>query len=153
MYCPSCGAEFTNGLKFCKRCGANLNSVKKTQETGLDLGKFASMFWSIGVFGMTGLALLVGGLLGAMGIGVKSDAVVVVAIFMLMTILAIAGMLTFQLSRLIKLANDMQFESREFDIERTPAQIEESPLGMPSVTEHTTRNMEPSKFKETVVRK
>src|SRR5206468_7108775 len=31
MYCPSCGAEYTIELKYCNRCGANLNTALAAQ--------------------------------------------------------------------------------------------------------------------------
>lgn len=29
MFCPGCGNQFTDGLKFCKQCGANLLNVRE----------------------------------------------------------------------------------------------------------------------------
>ena len=50
MFCPRCGANQTEELKFCKSCGANLSAVRQvvdTRETGekIDRGKpwFADM--------------------------------------------------------------------------------------------------------------
>src|SRR6478672_4286954 len=35
MYCPNCGDQATQGLKYCKRCGSGLNpSAVQTEEKG-----------------------------------------------------------------------------------------------------------------------
>jgi hypothetical protein len=44
MFCPQCGSDQSNELKFCKACGANLSTVRQalaTRETGekADWGK------------------------------------------------------------------------------------------------------------------
>src|SRR5689334_2753229 len=55
MFCPQCGSNQSNELKFCKLCGANLHAVRQvvaTRETGekFDWGKtwVAQMFLSEG---------------------------------------------------------------------------------------------------------
>jgi hypothetical protein len=55
MFCPQCGSNQSNDLKFCKLCGANLQAVRQvvaTRETGekFDWGKtwVAEMFLSEG---------------------------------------------------------------------------------------------------------
>ncbi|HET8676455.1 MAG TPA: hypothetical protein VFO63_11745, partial [Blastocatellia bacterium] len=77
MYCPVCGAETVQGLKYCKQCGANLNPPG----AHVNISKLTGMFWAIAVFGIGALGLLVGGALGvtAMGQG-GSDLAAVVAI-------------------------------------------------------------------------
>lgn len=156
MYCPTCGAEFTNGLKYCKRCGSSLVVTEKPSANGMDLEKFTGMFWAVAVVGIAGLALLVGGILGALGMGVRSDGMIVTSVFMLATIVVIVGMLTRQLSRLIKLVEDrppyVQPKRSDETDERAYPRIAESPSSISSVTEHTTRNMEPSKYKSPLAR-
>ena len=76
MYCPNCGAEFTNGLKYCKRCGANLSQSVSSAMSGDDIGKFASMFWAIAVYGFVSLAVLIGGVIAL--VALKAVPVVVV---------------------------------------------------------------------------
>ncbi|MCI0490126.1 MAG: hypothetical protein L0229_26330 [Blastocatellia bacterium] len=156
MYCPTCGAEFTNGLKYCKRCGSSLVATEKPVAGGINLEKFTGMFWAIAVVGIAGLALLIGGILGVTGMGVEGKGIAVVSALVLATILAIVGMLTRQLSRLIKLAEDSQssIQSRRIDEtgERAYPRIAAPPAELSSVTEHTTRNMEPSKYKAPVAR-
>lgn len=42
MYCPNCGTQITEALKFCKRCGANLLGVREAMTRGgtnFDWGK------------------------------------------------------------------------------------------------------------------
>ncbi|HKV39526.1 MAG TPA: hypothetical protein VJX67_09960 [Blastocatellia bacterium] len=40
MFCPGCGANQSEQLKFCKSCGINLNSVRQAVATGESPGKF-----------------------------------------------------------------------------------------------------------------
>lgn len=55
MFCPQCGSNQSDGLRFCKLCGANLHAVRQvvaTRETGegFDWSKtwVAEMFLSEG---------------------------------------------------------------------------------------------------------
>jgi hypothetical protein len=40
MFCPQCGSEQSDELKFCKACGANLLAVRKAVESPDAAGKF-----------------------------------------------------------------------------------------------------------------
>src|SRR5436190_14589772 len=43
MYCPNCGDQTTQGLKYCKRCGAGLNTPTMPPEEKASLGKAAGV--------------------------------------------------------------------------------------------------------------
>ncbi|HSE99072.1 MAG TPA: zinc ribbon domain-containing protein [Blastocatellia bacterium] len=150
MHCPVCGAESTQGLNYCKRCGASLVAGKQSLNTGLDIGRLAGMFWAVAAFGLGGLALLIGCVLGVVAMGVTGEMVGIVSIIFLATILIISALLIRQLSRLISIFADSREEAaRMRAIEAdAPLQIESPPRAMPSVTEHTTRNIDQSSFEE-----
>jgi hypothetical protein len=50
MYCPKCGSNQSDELRFCKACGANLQAVRQavaTRETGGETGETEEKFdWS-----------------------------------------------------------------------------------------------------------
>jgi len=39
MFCPNCGDQTTQGLKYCKRCGAGLGALTKPTEEKASIGK------------------------------------------------------------------------------------------------------------------
>ena len=149
MYCPVCGAETVQGLKYCKQCGANLNPPG----AHVNISKLTGMFWAIAVFGIGALGLLVGGALGvtAMGQG-GSDLAAVVAIGFVV-VLIISGLLISQLSRVISLAQrsdraEPHTNTNVIKERRTAPQLDAPPSAVPSVTEHTTRDFEHSLKRE-----
>jgi hypothetical protein len=147
MFCPSCGAEQSQTLSYCNRCGANL----KPTESGVPPAKIASAAWAVslavalvtlGGFGMIfGLvfALITRGMsLSAGGVGL-----VILSSFI---ILAIDWLLIRQLSRVL----DLPRATRETATPQQTALTEDSPplLAAPnqpvsSVTDHTTRAFDP----------
>jgi hypothetical protein len=58
MYCSSCGAAVSSGLKYCNRCGAQLIPKKSAASKGYQL--IESLVWAIVGVPVGGLALLIG---------------------------------------------------------------------------------------------
>lgn len=148
MYCPVCGAEGTAGLKFCKRCGANLGQTPSK----INYGKIAGMFWAIAVFGIVSVGTLIGCMVplviaGHAGVNIIGPIMVVGG----GVILAIALLLIWQLSRLISVVKDEGEERvrrpvviRQPDAPQiTSPQLAAPPHAVGSVTEHTTRTFDP----------
>jgi hypothetical protein len=150
MFCPQCGAASPQKTNFCKKCGANMNPAANTVEVHLPRAGVSGMVWAIAGFSMSGLiASLI--MLGSMsGPGRLSDGAVVFAfIGCLMFILSVAGLLTWQLARLITTYRDavrQTINKAQFEVSPPPqpqpiyipaAQSAERP----SVVEHTTRQM------------
>ncbi len=157
MYCPNCGGEFTNGLKYCKRCGANLSQSASAPLSGSDIGTFASMFWAIAVYGFVSLAVLIGGVIALVALNVRAAIVGPLSGMALLLIFAIAFILSRQLSRIISATSAPQLQSQTGRLdhaqgERSFPELAEPPRAVSSVTEHTTRNMEPSKYRDRSVR-
>ena len=101
MHCPVCGAESTQGLNYCKRCGASIVAGKQASRPALDVGKLTGMFWAVAVFGLGGLSLFVGGLLGLVAMGVDTEKLTILGTFSILPILIISVLLIIQLSRLV----------------------------------------------------
>ena len=151
MFCPSCGAESTNELNYCNRCGANLSLVPTANVEIAPINVTKPIL----IISVTLLLLTLGGFVGIIsgtiemvrnGAGPMSPAL---PIFGMPTILTIDILLLRQLSKLISAAlspkrlpaqkaaaqsqNELRFPR--------PATARLEPA--PSVTENTTRFFEP----------
>ena len=144
MNCPSCGADHTYGLKYCKRCGESLNVPTTIAPSGFPLKKLTGMFWAIAIFGIAALGTMFGCAIPMLVFG--ADKRMLVPLFgmgMGVTVL-IALMLIKQLARLVQLVEDEYRAARQIGkpIEQTRPQIAAPPHVVSSVTEHTTRNFD-----------
>lgn len=144
MFCPSCGADQSQTLSYCNRCGANLRPLQR----GVPSGKLVGASWAIslavalvtlGGFGM------IFGLIFALitsGRSLDKDGVALV-IFGSLVILAIDWLLIRQLSTVLNLPRAADSPTQR------PAVEEKAPTPLPphqpgsSVTDHTTRTFEP----------
>lgn len=144
MFCPTCGAEQSQTLSYCNRCGANLRPL----QSGVPPAKLVGASWAIslavalvtlGGFGMIFgliLALISSGMsLSAGGIGL--------VILSSLIILAIDCLLIRQLSRVLDLPRAPEPATQQ------PALAEKIAIPLPphqpasSVTDQTTRTFEP----------
>src|SRR5689334_24282424 len=149
MYCPSCGVEAAQGLRYCKQCGANLTLTSEMMAPG----KFP--------MALTVLFLLIIGIISIVGIvgpmamasdlsnrGTPPGNFLPVMILGPLIALGIDGLLIWLLLRLVKIYHQPgamyqsppahQAMPRAF----TPPQLSAPPANIGSVTEHTTRNFD-----------
>ena len=145
MFCPSCGAEQSQTLSYCNRCGANL----RPNQLGVPPTKLVGASWAIslavalvtlGGFGM------IFGLVFALidrGISLSAGGMGLVALSSLI-ILAIDWLLIRQLSRVLDLprAADSAETQQPALEEKAPIPLR-PPHPVSSVTDHTTRAFEP----------
>ena len=161
MFCPSCGAESTNELNYCNRCGANLSSalLPVTEIAPISVTK------PILIIGMVMLFLTLGGFAGVLSSATElatrtggGDLSIAIVFFGMITILTI-DILLFRL--LSKLINAALSAGRALPAKKSSTQPQ-SPLHLPrpttarlepahSVTENTTRFFEPA-YREPVPR-
>jgi hypothetical protein len=147
MFCPSCGAESAQKTNFCKRCGANMNPAANTVEVHLPRAGVSGMVWAIAGFSLIGLiASLI--MLGSMSGPGNPEPWIIAFIACLMFILSIAGLLTWQLARLINTYRDsvrQTINKVQFEVspppQPQPVYIPAAQSPAPSVVEHTTRQM------------
>ncbi len=148
MFCPSCGAESAQKTNFCKRCGANMNPAANTVELHLPRAGVAGMVWAIAGFSLVGLiaSLIMLGVLSGPG----NPEPVIAFIACLTFILSVAGMLTWQLARLVNTYRDavrQAINKAQFEVspppppQPQPVYIPAPQSPAPSVVEHTTRQM------------
>lgn len=154
MYCPSCGLQQTQELRYCPRCGANLNPVAEREEPPNLTGPIWAVSLAITLVTLIGLGLvfIFVMVLITREMTILGSTVLIICLF-LFVILTISGLLVRQLSRLLALyqkpqaqdgAKKAQPQTGELSGRETP-QLEafraEPP---PEVTENTTRTFEPA---------
>ena len=158
MYCQHCGAESTQGLNYCKRCGGNL--VALMQAPPREVSHRAGIAWAAGI----SMFLVVGAGFGATVSlvealsrnGVRPEPLVIIMMCGSLTILLSLFMLTRFWMHMLSLGKHQK--SDEPRLYAPPTQTNE--LGpapqrfgalqdnpTPSVTEHTTRTLEHAKRK------
>ena len=152
MFCPSCGLENAGNNNYCKRCGAEMFEPEQPpRATKLNL---ATMFWAIGAFGFCGLVLLLMGYLELARQGLRGDALFLPFAMGFVFIGTIAGLLVWQLSRLITIQQQQLLAPRPIRRKRQelPAQPPQQqlpsvsstdPIPLSSVVEGTTRQFAP----------
>lgn len=150
MYCPSCGLQQTQELRYCPRCGANLNPVAEKEA----LPSLVGPIWAVSVattlvtlFGL-GLVFALIMVLVTRDISIGGSVMLIVAFFLLV-VMVIASLLVRQLSRLLNLYRKSSGEEMRENVStgelggRTVRQLEAVREQPPDITENTTRTFEP----------
>ena len=147
MYCASCGSELTSELSYCNRCGVNLKpllnqSGQPVRIVGATWAiSMAVVFVTLGGFSMIGRLVLA---LINNGVNVSGGGMILI-VFCLLIIFAIAALLVRQLSRVLDVAqlSAGATQSKLTLTEKRVQQIAAPREPVSSVTEHTTRIFEP----------
>jgi hypothetical protein len=144
MFCPSCGVTLTQQLKYCNRCGNHITSndadliqiVEKRMDSEME-----GLFW-ITVFG---LGLLLGGLVLMQKMHFSVGLIVAYMILSATALFSYFGLGVWQVRRLAK--SWKQTRDNESLVQPDTGELgptEARTLGEArSVTEHTTRTLEP----------
>lgn len=144
MFCPNCGDQTTQGLKYCKRCGAGLGALTNPTEQKASIGKAigGSLFLValVSIVGFIALFVTVDSL-GEHGF--DRNALVGLMAFGGATVMGVVGLLVWLLLRLTGAAASTSKTQTPVIREHTPQQLPAQPIGIPSVTENTTRNFDP----------
>ena len=166
MYCPVCGAESTQGLNYCKRCGSNLaaptNPIRSSENRpSVRVGPVAGAAWATA---LATVAVTLGGLgivfsyaFGLLrpiypGSTPVSGAAAIAGLMIMFgsaTVFGTVALLIRLFSKVLGLGQESHdsnhFGKQQNTGEHRPAQLPAPPPGIPSVTEHTTRTFEPRK--------
>lgn len=146
MYCSACASPVTAGLKFCNRCGANLN--KDQEATGSSLA--GGLITAVVMVALFGLGIMFAGSIALKkGGDMNND---IVGLFMFFSFLIIGTTEVFllrQLSRLQGTNNQTQrvenspplFQPAQSAPMRELHAVREMPEPVSSVTENTTRTL------------
>ena len=151
MYCPSCGTESTQGLNYCKRCGANLSMTLGPDNPPSRPRNLTGMVWAVAVLVAGSFSALFGGVIAMAALGIHQAEVLGPTILMgTLGIVVVAALLIRFLSKLAALpeSTESRSEKRRAKQNLAQRQISASPDYIPSVTEHTTRVFDPSERKE-----
>lgn len=145
MFCPSCGFEYTQKTNYCKRCGESLGTTSVNDAPKPARGILAVMFCAVAAFGLLGLITVFAMYNNLAHRGLRGDELLLPLMMGMMFTGAIAGLLIWQLARLItayqKGGRNVVVE-KHYIRESPPAQLgaQTGPaVEPPSVVEHTTR--------------
>ena len=170
MNCPSCGAEYSYGLRYCKRCGENLSQqtngldqpssahgasikrmkkneygwdIEEIEPAGVNVKKLVGMFWAVAVFGIVSFGILFGCAIPLVIFGADKRMLIPMFMFGSGAIVLIAWLLIQQMSRLIGMVERNKTPRRvRRQAEQEQPQMAAPPRAVGSVTEHTTRNFD-----------
>ena len=154
MYCPSCGTEYTIELKYCNRCGANLNTGMTTQPEPVivNVTKPALIIGlTIVLLTLGGFGGLIGGAVGLAQVVHGNDPLMAMILFGMLTIMIVDVFLVRLLVKIVNtsLSANTQPQPRRPNALANPSmsQFPQPPAarlmqGVPSVTEGTTKFLE-----------
>jgi hypothetical protein len=149
MYCSSCGSAVTPGLSYCNRCGSELTAKKAAPKNSTQLSE--SLVWAIVGVSVGGLALIIG-LMAVMKNELHFDNQLIVLLSLLSFLLLLAAETVFiwlllNSTRRAKLREPDSSDSTQLRGSATKelGEPQERLLTEPpvTVTEHTTRTLEP----------
>lgn len=153
MYCPSCGIDSVDGLKYCKRCGVGLSASTTPIAPQASIGKaMGTMLLLVSLVSIAGFIALFSTVysLGERT-GFDARALIAITAFGGATVLGVIGLLVWLLLRLTtgyQPGAHHDKAERQLARDYAPQQLPASPIAMPSVTENTTRNFDPSVYRE-----
>lgn len=150
MYCPNCGDQTTQGLKYCKRCGVGL-SASTPIETKSSFGKMMGMLLPVAAVCLGGFIALFTTVysLGERS-GFDSRALIGIMAFGGATVVCVIALLVWLLLRLAgyEPVSGQDKSAKPQFRDHVPQQLPASPVSMPSVTENTTRNFDPAIYRD-----
>ena len=160
MYCQHCGAESTQGLNYCNRCGGQIAALAQGQPrevgSGPPTGTVRAVGFSLIAVVVFGLGILTALITELVEKGMRPEPLVVIMICGSLTILGSVFMLTRFWMHMLSSGKPKGSDSARLHAPPTntnelgPAPqrfgaLHDAPLS--SVTEHTTRTLEHAKRK------
>lgn len=146
MFCPGCGVESAEGLRFCKQCGSSLTSTSNVEY--VRPVKITGAVWAIAVMTFLCFVVVFGGVAALAGIGVRnSDILAPIAVFGSFSILGICALMIRMVLRAVSISSQLvgppNSGNKAIPAPYNQAQIPPAPQGyVPSVTENTTRSFD-----------
>jgi len=148
MYCQSCGAESSEALRYCKRCGSILNAADGQVEVPVSPPRLLGIVFVLALLTFGCMAAILG-FVGAEAHELDGRALSMITIFGFATIFGVDALLIRFLTTMFHLPSTRVLVDRTKELPanraipqpRVPA-LEPGLTGMPSVTEHTTRSFE-----------
>lgn len=147
MYCSSCGGAVSAGLTYCNHCGARLGSAKaeeinKTPEWSPD----DSLIWAIVTVFIVGLGCLIGLMAVMKDYAFTQGSILAFCSMIFLMLIAVEALFISMLWRRKagKRVDDSEKPGSRATQELVAARQPALPEHRPSITEHTTRALEPS---------
>jgi len=165
-FCSTCGAPATPGMNYCKQCGGPIRQTAETapayknryesyrgvgQQYGRPTRGVAGLAWAIAVLSVGGLGVILGTSIPLLAVGMPAAVLGLIVLAALVMLGGTSFMLIKQMSRLI--GHQLQPEMLPPQVSQGapplppapyPPQMATGPVGMPSVTEGTTRFFDPA---------
>jgi len=146
MYCPSCGIDSVEGLKYCKRCGVSLTATQDGPTSrDLPIGLIVAFLIMIAVVMITGLLMPFAITKELSRLNFSQSDMMAVFILDAGITLAVVAMLVRLLSRIIGQNNHVALKGPKIEprqIEPAAERITGRQEPLVSVTENTTRSFE-----------
>ncbi|MEK6283927.1 MAG: hypothetical protein AABN95_26550 [Acidobacteriota bacterium] len=144
MYCSSCGVAVAQGLSYCNYCGAKLgvaNGDNLTTSSDVKPEKLIEMMGAVFVCGLIGTIVLMGVMKAVLHFDVPLIIAFTLLSFLIMLLLeGVFIRLLFRHKRGVEEAGPRKEHATKA---LEPAQARVLPEPVPSVTENTTRALEP----------
>jgi hypothetical protein len=144
MYCPSCGSALSRQMKYCTRCGAQTNMM--------EIGKAEKRFdeYLEGLFWVTvlGLGVILGG--ATLLTKVLDFSLGVVVAYLVLSSIAFLTIFWLSLRETLRMAKNLKksdvgaLEPSRDTNKMLPAEGDAPGVSPQSVTENTTRSLEPA---------
>jgi hypothetical protein len=152
MYCSSCGTEVTRELRYCNRCGANLNQPSAAlPEQPMRQVNLTVPTISIAVMVIIGMIVIFASIADLARKDINPVALTWMVIGGLAAIVGVAALLMRQWTQLagVMKQKEPRGSSKKAADESAPAQLppfRSEPVS--SVTDHTTRTFDPAKVRK-----
>jgi hypothetical protein len=146
MYCHTCGAGLPQALSYCNHCGANLGTLKDQGQAGTAI---ETLLWVIVGTTITLLGMALGALVLMIYGAINERLGTAFVILTFVTLVVSEGILVWRLLHLnrgqeIRTLSQLNKPSNEEPDPLTARALHEHLEPVSSVTEQTTRAMEPS---------
>ena len=147
MYCSSCGAEASAGLSYCKRCGARLNGIGDMDDSEYVRKRYeALVVAAIAMTFLGGIGLTIALMVFMKQLGFNDGLVLGFGLLTLTLMVATEAVFVWllmrQKSRSAK-STDAERQANLTTSDFGPADIRALPEPVASITDHTTRLIEP----------
>jgi hypothetical protein len=145
MYCSACGVNVAQGLSYCNYCGAKVgekSSASKSSEVRPEFLVF--MMTALFIFGLVAITILMGMMKQVLGLPVEQVLGFALLPFLLMLLLeGVCLRLLLRRNRGTEATGAKEFLNEQTTKELNRAEERLLTEPGPSVTDHTTRTLEP----------
>jgi hypothetical protein len=150
MYCQTCGAQLTHTLSYCNHCGADLSTLKVQDHGGTTGTAIDTLLWVIVGTTITFLGMALGALVLIKNGAINERLGMAFVILTFVSLLVTEGVLVWRLLHLNRGSEEIRSVPQLSDViagEPDPLSTRalQEPLDpVSSITEETTRTLEPS---------